>query len=129
MRDLKQLPDIANRSLAGLTADQKLKYRILQASREHTPKHRARVPAWVPALCCALVLAVGVITAVPSLLGQSPSTTNDAGVVLHSQRQAMPRTLPVHGRIFPRDLFSCQAQLARPAIVASGAAQTAEAFR
>ena len=86
MRDLKQLPDIANRSLAGLTADQKLKYRILQASREHTPKHRARVPAWVPALCCALVLAVGIITAVPSLQGQSPSTTNDAGVVLHSQR-------------------------------------------
>lgn len=85
MRDLKQLPEIANRSLAGLTADQSMKYRILQASRGQAPKRQVRVPAWVPAVCCALVLAVGVMTAVPGLLGHE-SLSNDAGVVLHSQR-------------------------------------------
>lgn len=85
MKDLKQLPEVANRSLAGLTADQNLKYRILQASRTQTVKHHVRVPAWVPALCCALVLAVGVMMAIPGVMGPG-QLNNDAGVVLHSQR-------------------------------------------
>lgn len=86
MKDLRQLPEIVDKGLGGLTAGQDLKYRIVQASKAQAPKRRpARVPAWVPALCCALVLAVGVMAALPGLLGTG-EPSNDAGMVIHSQR-------------------------------------------
>lgn len=85
MKDLRQLPEIANQSLAGLTAGPELKYRILRATKEPSPKRRARVPAWVPALCCALVLAVGVWAALPGMLDTNRTPDAD-GLVIHSQR-------------------------------------------
>lgn len=85
MKRLGQLPEVVEQGLGGLTAGQNLKYRIERAAREGKKERRAVVPAWVPAVCCALVLAVGVIFALPQLTGQ-PQNADDAGVVLLSQR-------------------------------------------
>lgn len=66
MKRLEQLPETANRSLAGLTAGQNLKYRIIhEAAQGKKPRRRAR--AWVPALCCALVLALAAAFTLPAL--------------------------------------------------------------
>lgn len=66
MKRLEQLPEAAQRGLAGLTAGQNLKYRILHEAAQGA-KPRRRVPAWAPALCCALVLALAVAFALPAL--------------------------------------------------------------
>lgn len=59
MKRLEQLPEIANESLGGLTAGQHLKLRIEKAAANPAPKtdHR-RAAAWIPAVCCALVVAI-----------------------------------------------------------------------
>ncbi len=55
---LVHLPEAAQQGLAGLNADASLKYRILHAAsdREKAPRQARR--AWVPAVCCALVLVL-----------------------------------------------------------------------
>lgn len=66
MKRPEQLPEAAQRGLAGLTAGQNLKYRILhEAARGAQP--RRRMPAWVPVVCCGLVLALAAAFALPAL--------------------------------------------------------------
>lgn len=84
MKDLERLPEIADKGLGGLTAGQNLKYRIEHAAREEKAGHKPRVPVWVPAVCCALVLAVGLYFALPQVT--SVPDADNAGVMLRSQR-------------------------------------------
>ncbi len=65
MKDLNQLPEAAQRGLAGLTAGQNLKYRILNEAKQ--PQHRTHNHAWIPAVCCALVLVIACTVALPGL--------------------------------------------------------------
>ncbi|MDO4836822.1 MAG: hypothetical protein Q4B32_00375 [Clostridia bacterium] len=58
MKNIERLPEAAERGLAGLNAGANLKYRIIHeaAKKEEAPARPRR--AWVPALCCALVLVL-----------------------------------------------------------------------
>lgn len=82
MKRLDQLPEITDKALGGLTAGQNLKLRIQKAAVSPAPARRA-VPAWVPALSCALVLVLALGVSVPAL--QKPAapenliTTQAAG--------------------------------------------------
>ncbi len=66
MKRLEQLPDITEKALGGLTAGQNLKLRIEKAARNPEPQRRPAA-AWVPALCCALVLALALGVGLPGL--------------------------------------------------------------
>ena len=69
MKNLDQLPEVVNETLGGLTAGQNLKLRIekaVQPSAQLPVRRRAR--AWIPALTCALVVALGAVFAVPALM-------------------------------------------------------------
>ncbi len=71
MKNLDQLPEVVNETLGGLTAGQNLKLRIekaVQPSAQTPVRRRAR--AWIPALACALVVALGAVFAVPALMRQ-----------------------------------------------------------
>ena len=94
MKNLESLPEVAEKGLGGLIAGQELKYRILNAAREEKPAERHfHIPAWVPAVCCALVLAVGMIFALPQLTG-TVKDEDDAGIVLRSQRAGEATSVP-----------------------------------
>ena len=54
---LLQNSEITEKALGGLTAGQHLKLRIEKAAMNPKPQRRP-VSAWVPALACALVLAI-----------------------------------------------------------------------
>ncbi|MBP3648599.1 MAG: hypothetical protein J6K73_02335 [Clostridia bacterium] len=69
MKRLEQLPEIADKALGGLTAGQHLKLRIEKAAVNPAPQPR-RTPAWVPALSCALVLAIALGVGIPALQPQ-----------------------------------------------------------
>lgn len=66
MKRLEQLPEITEKALGGLTAGQNLKLRIEKAAADPMPQRRT-VGAWVPALCCALVLAIALGVGIPTL--------------------------------------------------------------
>lgn len=81
MKRLEQLPEITDKALGGLTAGQNLKLRIEKAAVNPQPQRR-RTPAWVPALCCAMVLAIALGVALPQLNtqpGQQLITSQAAG--------------------------------------------------
>lgn len=81
MKRLEQLPEITDKALGGLTAGQHLKLRIEKAALNPAPQRR-RTPVWVPALSCALVLAIALGVALPALNPQqdhSLITTQAAG--------------------------------------------------
>ena len=63
MNRLEQLPDIANEMLGGLHAGNALKERVYIAAKEQTTRRawwmRPAIRIGVPAMACALVLAVG----------------------------------------------------------------------
>ena len=69
MKRLEQLPEIADKALGGLTAGQHLKLRIEKAAVNPAPQP-LRTPAWVPALSCALVLAIALGVGIPALQPQ-----------------------------------------------------------
>lgn len=69
MKRLEQLPEITEKALGGLTAGQNLKLRIEKAAAAPMPQRRT-VGAWVPALCCALVLAIALGVGIPALTQQ-----------------------------------------------------------
>lgn len=69
MKRLEQLPEITEKALGGLTAGQNLKLRIEKAAAAPMP-HRRTVGAWVPALCCALVLAIALGVGIPNMTQQ-----------------------------------------------------------
>lgn len=69
MKRLEQLPEITEKALGGLTAGQNLKLRIEKAAADPMPRRRT-VGAWVPALCCALVLAIALGVGIPTLTQQ-----------------------------------------------------------
>lgn len=69
MKRLEQLPEITEKALGGLTAGQSLKLRVEKSATNPTPARRATA-AWVPALCCALVLAIALGVGFPSLRQQ-----------------------------------------------------------
>lgn len=88
MKRLEQLPEIVEESLSGLTAGQNLKYRIERAAREQEHRKPALrgARAWVPAVCCALALAVAGVFLSPMLNGTGRQTeslisTQAAGTV------------------------------------------------
>ena len=66
MKRLEQLPEMADQALGGLTAGQHLKLRIQKAAVNPQPQRR-RTPVWVPALSCALVLAIALGVGIPAL--------------------------------------------------------------
>lgn len=66
MKRLEQLSEITDKALGGLTAGQNLKLRIEKAAVNPQPQRR-RNPAWVPALCCTMVLAIALGVALPQL--------------------------------------------------------------
>ena len=66
MKRPEQLPEAAQRGLAGLTAGQNLKYRILHEAAQGA-RPRRHMPAWVPVVCCGLVLALAAAFALPAL--------------------------------------------------------------
>lgn len=70
MKRLEQLPEITEKALGGLTAGQNLKLRIEKAAANPVSARRP-ASAWVPALCCALVLAL--VLGIPAL-NQQPQT-------------------------------------------------------
>lgn len=71
MKRLEQLPEIAEKTLGGLTAGQNLKLRIEKAAANPVPQRRY-TPAWVPALCCcALALALALGIGLPALNRQT----------------------------------------------------------
>lgn len=82
MKRLEQLPEIAEQALGGLTAGQNLKLRIEKAAANPVPQRRT--PAWVPALCCALVLALALGIGLPAL-NQQPG-----GQLIASQPAGAP---------------------------------------
>lgn len=84
MKRLEQLPEIAEQALGGLTAGQNLKLRIEKAAANPVPKRCT--PAWVPALCCALVLALALGIGLPAL-NQQPG-----GQLIASQPAGAPTT-------------------------------------
>lgn len=67
MKRLDQLPEVVNETLGGLTAGQNLKLRIEKAAQPtaQAPIRRQRV--WMPALACALVVALGAALVIPAL--------------------------------------------------------------
>ena len=69
MKRLEQLPEIADKALGGLTAGHHLKLRMEKAAANPAPQPR-RTPAWVPALSCALVLAIALGVGIPALQPQ-----------------------------------------------------------
>lgn len=82
MKRLEQLPEITNQALAGLTAGQNLKLRIQKAVSDPAPSRRP-ARAWVPALSCALVLALALGIGVLALHPQQEENlifTQSAGV-------------------------------------------------
>lgn len=85
MKRLEQLPEITEKALGGLTAGQNLKLRIEKAAASPAPQRR-HAPAWVPALCCALVLALTLGIGLPAL-NQQPS-----GQLIASQPAGAPTT-------------------------------------
>lgn len=66
MKRLEQLPEIAQESLGGLVAGPELKKRILENARKPVGKP-VRQAAWVPAVCMALALIVGLAVGLPAL--------------------------------------------------------------
>ena len=73
MRDLKDLRSVADQSLAGLQADERLRQRILHAAREETPRRQSR--RWIPAVALAAVaVLVGAAVLISSL--QQPDLPN-----------------------------------------------------
>lgn len=82
MKRLEQLPEITEKALGGLTAGQNLKLRIEKAATNPAPKRRPA--AWVPALCCALVLALALGVSIPAL-NQQPQ-----GQLIASQPAGAP---------------------------------------
>lgn len=72
MKRLEQLPEMTDKALAGLTAGQHLKLRIEKAAANPQPQRR-RTPVWVPALSCALVLAIVLGVGIP-VLNPQPQT-------------------------------------------------------
>jgi len=66
VKRLEQLPEITEKALGGLTAGQHLKLRIEKAAVNPQPQRRP-VSAWVPALACALVLAIALGVSIPAL--------------------------------------------------------------
>lgn len=83
MKRLEQLPEITEKALGGLTAGQNLKLRIEKAATDPAPQRRT-VGAWVPALCCALVLAIALGVGIPAM-NQQPS-----GQLIASQPAGAP---------------------------------------
>lgn len=73
MKRLEQLPEIADKALGGLTAGQHLKLRIEKAAVNPAPQPR-RPSAWVPALSCALVLAIALGVGIPALQPQADNS-------------------------------------------------------
>ena len=70
--NLEQLPEAADRGLAGLNASANMKYRILHAAADgEAPRQPRR--AWVPAVCCALVLAICGALFVPGMISRRRS--------------------------------------------------------
>lgn len=57
MKDLHTLPDLTEHALGGLQADEQMKQRILEKSRNHIPSRSFR-PVMAYAVCTALVIAV-----------------------------------------------------------------------
>lgn len=78
MKRLEHLPEITDRALGGLTADAHLKLRIEKAAAG-VPARQSR-KNWIPALSCALAMALIVAFAVPAVLQQDP-----AGQLISSQ--------------------------------------------
>ncbi|MBE5782473.1 MAG: hypothetical protein E7329_04050 [Clostridiales bacterium] len=71
---LKALPQMADST--GLQADEALKRKILRAAREKKEK-KAPVLRWVPALCCAVAILIGVTAvSLPSLTPAGPQPTH-----------------------------------------------------
>ena len=71
---LRQLPQEANKAMDGLYATPFLKARIDRAVEEKKQgKVRFTMPQWVPALCCAAIVLVLALTALP--LQQEPNNT------------------------------------------------------
>lgn len=66
---LRQLPELTDRALAGLQADETLKLRIEKAANQSpsAPAHRPAYRVLAPALSFALVLAIGLAVAWPTL--------------------------------------------------------------
>ncbi len=58
MKNIERLPEAAERGLAGLNAGASLKYRIIHEAAEKEKAPARPRHAWVPALCCALVLVL-----------------------------------------------------------------------
>ena len=58
MKNIERLPEAAERGLAGLNAGANLKYRIIHEAAEKKEAPSRPRHAWVPALCCALVLVL-----------------------------------------------------------------------
>lgn len=70
MKRVEELPRIAEQALGGLVAGPALKERILQESTGG--RRRVQRAAWVPALCCAVALAVGLSFGLPRLTQKEP---------------------------------------------------------
>lgn len=87
MKRLEQLPEIANQAMGGLTAGQNLKLRIEKAAMNPAPRPARRHAAWIPAVSCMLVVAVGLAIALPALHGR------DDGNGLISTQAAGQRTV------------------------------------
>lgn len=71
MKRLEQLPQIADRALGGLNADEAMKRRILAAVNEPST---ARMPLrrWLPVACASLALVVALGAGIPALMQHSP---------------------------------------------------------
>ena len=118
MKRLEQLPDVANRQLGGLEATPTLLCKIkLQAAetRERPSVHAIMRP--VLAVCCALVLCIGAVTALKSPSG--PATLSaDAPNVLDSKAAGThtePTMQPMTAADVPQGVISMSASARRSA--------------
>ena len=85
---LRQLPETAEQALGGLEATPFLKARISRAANEpRKNKLHFALPKWVPAVCCAAVVLVLTLTAIP--MG-----TEQPGTLINSNTLGNPTEAP-----------------------------------
>ena len=93
---LRQLPQEANKAMAGLEATPFLKARIDRAAAEKTQRPvRFSIPRWAPALCCAALVLVLAIAFLP--MQQQPGTLIDSGKLGPTEAPSGLMTADLHG--------------------------------
>ena len=111
MNRLEKLPEITEKALGGLTADESLKYRILKSAAESKPAGERSFLRPVFGLLCATAVMVFVLLALGGRPGLDPSPTE--APVLRSftagggplQAEAFPATLTA-GKAVSADIAS-----------------------